>query len=154
MLILCTGFFILIRHHNELHANRGDLLFGFWAENWWTIFHHALYGEIGARQPLQHLWSLAVEEQFYLLWPLTFIAGMFVLGRKRMTAAVAVLAGASWLAAIVWMHTSTQSPADLNNTLYMSTFTRGTGCCSARSPRSCWVPSASVASPHRAQVAR
>jgi peptidoglycan/LPS O-acetylase OafA/YrhL len=126
-LILATGLFMVIRHHDQLHANRGDLLFGFWGENWWTILHHALYGEAGKPQPLQHLWSLAVEEQFYLLWPLAFIAGMFLLGRKRMPWAVATVAAVSWIGAILWLHTSHQSPADLQNALYLSTPTRAYG---------------------------
>ena len=123
-LILATGIFVLIFHHGELHANRGDLLFGFWGENWWSIFHHALYNEQGSRQPLQHLWSLAVEEQFYLVWPLMFLAGMAAFGRKRMPYAIGALAFASWFGSIVWLHASSQSAANLQNTLYVNTFSR------------------------------
>ena len=43
--------------------------------NWWMIFHHQSYFEAVGRPPLLlHLWSLAVEEQFYLLWPLVLLA--------------------------------------------------------------------------------
>jgi peptidoglycan/LPS O-acetylase OafA/YrhL len=122
--IVLTGLFVAIFHNSELHANRGDLLFGFWGENWWSIFHHALYNEQGVRQPLQHLWSLAVEEQFYLVWPLVFIAGMATLGRKRMPYAIAALAFVSWFGSMVWLHASSQSAANVQNTLYVNTLSR------------------------------
>jgi len=37
---------------------------------------------------LRHLWSLAIEEQFYLLWPLLFAAGIKLLRHRRMLLAV------------------------------------------------------------------
>ena len=39
--------------------------------NWWLIGAHQSYFVASGRPPmLQHLWSLAIEEQFYLFWPL------------------------------------------------------------------------------------
>jgi peptidoglycan/LPS O-acetylase OafA/YrhL len=47
-----------------------------YTSNWWYILHERSYFESVGRPPvLAHLWSLAVEEQFYLLWPL-LIAGL------------------------------------------------------------------------------
>jgi peptidoglycan/LPS O-acetylase OafA/YrhL len=38
--------------------------------NWWQIVeHHSYFAQFSAPSPLQHTWSLAIEEQFYLLWP-------------------------------------------------------------------------------------
>jgi peptidoglycan/LPS O-acetylase OafA/YrhL/lysophospholipase L1-like esterase len=38
--------------------------------NWWLIAQHSSYfAQFGPPSPLGHLWSLAVEEQFYLIWP-------------------------------------------------------------------------------------
>jgi peptidoglycan/LPS O-acetylase OafA/YrhL len=38
--------------------------------NWWLIAEHSSYfAQFGPPSPLGHLWSLAVEEQFYLIWP-------------------------------------------------------------------------------------
>ena len=43
----------------------------FYTSNWYLIFHQVSYFEsFGPPSPLVHLWSLAVEEQFYLFWPL------------------------------------------------------------------------------------
>lgn len=46
----------------------------FYVTNWWYIVGDLSYFEAMGRPPmLQHLWSLAVEEQFYLLWPLALV---------------------------------------------------------------------------------
>ena len=53
---------------------RGDFISaGLYSSNWYQIFVGQGYTANEAFVPLRHLWSLAVEEQFYLLWPLVMV---------------------------------------------------------------------------------
>ena len=65
--IVLTGVFapdMLTKLRNDIVA---ALLF---FTNWWYIFQDASYFEaMGAPSPVTHFWSLAIEEQFYLIWP-------------------------------------------------------------------------------------
>ena len=68
--------------------------------NWHFIFQELSYFEYIGRQPLlQHLWSLAIEEQFYLLWPLIVLALASRGGRRLLGVVALALAAAS----AVWM---------------------------------------------------
>ena len=69
--------------------------------NWWLVFRHQDYFEAIGRPPLlQHTWSLGVEAQFYLIWPLILLLVLRQLGRKIIPAAalfIAISSGAALL---------------------------------------------------------
>lgn len=80
---------------------RGDFLAGIlYVSNWYEIFVGQGYGASEAFVPLRHLWSLAVEEQFYLVWPLVMIA-ILRRSRSRLPAIGVKLIGVSVFIAIV-----------------------------------------------------
>jgi peptidoglycan/LPS O-acetylase OafA/YrhL len=71
-----------------------------YVNNWWYVLNDASYFEFIGRPPLlKHLWSLAVEEQFYLVWPLMAFVAMRGGGR----AAVRWLALGLAVASTAWM---------------------------------------------------
>jgi peptidoglycan/LPS O-acetylase OafA/YrhL len=66
----------------DLSTLRGDAIATLlYVNNWHAIFAgQSYFAQFSAPSPLQHTWSLAIEEQFYLVWPLVLI---FLLGRAR-----------------------------------------------------------------------
>jgi len=75
-----------------------------YVSNWYQLLSNQSYfAETGRPSPFKHLWSLAVEEQFYLLWPLLLLGLILVWrgARLRIAVTVAGLAIASGLAMAV-----------------------------------------------------
>lgn len=70
--------------------------------NWFEAFAGRSYFEdIGRPPPLQHLWSLGVEAQFYLVWPLVAVVVLSLAGRRGLARVAAGGAALSFLAMAV-----------------------------------------------------
>lgn len=80
--------------------------------NWDLILREISYFEQFERpSQLRHLWSLAVEEQFYALWPLVFFAVLRLAGR-RWLARLTWVAALGALASLIWMAVLYEPGAD------------------------------------------
>jgi peptidoglycan/LPS O-acetylase OafA/YrhL len=61
----------------------------FYVNNWQQIFAEASYfARFEAEGPLDHLWSLSVEEQFYILWPFLLLAGVKLVHERPLPSGV------------------------------------------------------------------
>ena len=117
---------LLLFYREEVDGVRSQL----WAAlgyvtNWYFIIADQSYFALIERpSALQHLWSLAIEEQFYLIWPLLLL-GMLRLfkGNLRLIACF-VLTGA--VASSVWMAVLFEPAVDPSR-VYYGTDTRATG---------------------------
>jgi peptidoglycan/LPS O-acetylase OafA/YrhL len=103
---------------------RGDAIASLaYVANWHFIYADVSYFDQFQRPSLfTHLWSLAVEEQFYLFWPLLFAAGMKLFGRARLLLGVA--AGALASVALAWI---LFDPAGDASRVYYGTDTHAVG---------------------------
>src|SRR5829696_9426639 len=124
LLTVMLGFAVLFLP-DEVAGLRGDAAAATgYVTNWYLIFSEKSYFEMVGRPPmLEHLWSLAVEEQFYLLWPLLFVAAARRWGAGRRMVPV-VLAGVLTSAAL--MAVLYQPDTDPSR-IYYGTDTRAAG---------------------------
>ncbi|NQX58674.1 acyltransferase family protein [Paenibacillus qinlingensis] len=83
-MLVIVGLWLLIIDRSRLMPLADEFISVlFYFNNWWLIFHHVSYFEsFGPPSPIGHLWSLAIEEQFYFLWPLLLAIVLQVAKRR------------------------------------------------------------------------
>ena len=80
--MITVGLVVMVLFNEVLlRKSHLDAIFGYiYSSNWWYIFHKLDYFDsFGAQSPFKHLWSLAIEEQFYMIFPLLFL----LINRKK-----------------------------------------------------------------------
>jgi peptidoglycan/LPS O-acetylase OafA/YrhL len=102
VVVFVLAVFRVLLPPGEASLLRGDALATLaYVANWRMIYRGDNYFTVSAApSPLQHAWSLGIEEQFYLLWPLLLVAFFFVWrsfqsSRRYAVLAVACVAGAA-----------------------------------------------------------
>ncbi len=109
--------------------------------NWWLVAKEQDYFESIGRPPLlQHTWSLAVEAQFYLVWPLILYFILKRLGKNRIPFAALLIAAASGIALlIVSLSIDASNSSDVSH-IYFGTDTHSIGLFLGAALAVSWIP--------------
>ncbi len=115
----------------------GDVIAAFfYMSNWWQIFLNESYFAQAGRPPvLRHLWSLAVEEQFYIIFPALFL---LLISRTGRNTTRNVLVGVA-VASAVWM-AILYDPGTDPSRVYYGTDTRLSGLLLGAALAVVWTP--------------
>ncbi|WP_394931913.1 acyltransferase family protein [uncultured Ilumatobacter sp.] len=166
VMLLLLSIWTAIFERDALGQLRGDLLGGvFYISNWYQVFIGAGYSASNDFAPLRHLWSLAVEEQFYFIWPIVMVA-LLRKGSRRIADLSVWLFGAAVFVTVVVAVLYHPGPidADPSNTpaayweiggrfiskgdaLYLSTLSRSSGLLLGAAFAMVWRPVAMMRGP-------
>ncbi len=144
---LLAGVFVLVLlHPDEIVRFFRELPAALaYVYNWFLVRSQQSYFEsFGRPSPLQHLWSLAVEEQFYLVWPVVAFVALRTGGRRRLLGVALAGALASVIAMVV-LHDAGTDPSRV----YFGTDTRASGLLLGAAGAVVWHPSRHIGPTHR-----
>lgn len=109
--------------------------------NWALVYRHQDYFEAIGRPPLlQHMWSLAVESQFYLVWPLILFFVLKRFGKKMIPGAALTIAAISGSALFLLSLKIDASSAQRISHVYFGTDTHSIGLFLGAALAVSWVP--------------
>jgi peptidoglycan/LPS O-acetylase OafA/YrhL/lysophospholipase L1-like esterase len=85
VMLLVVSAWVTVADQAQLARLRGAVTAAAtYSSNWYLIVQgQSYFARFAPPAPLDHLWSLAVEEQFYLVWPWLLLAGLICLRRAR-----------------------------------------------------------------------
>ena len=122
VMLAVVAVWVSLVQPEQLAALRQDIVAAFaYASNWWYVFQHVSYfASFGPPSPLGHLWSLAVEEQFYVVWPLLLILAVRFVRRRQVLVVLVLLGVVASALAMAALYQAGGNP----NRMYYGTDTR------------------------------
>ncbi len=140
--IVVTTFYIAIWAPETMRRFISDSPFAlFGGMNWWLVFRHTDYFDSISRPPLlQHTWSLGVEAQFYLLWPLILLLVLRRFGKNKIPGAALFIAAISGIALLIVSFEVDAASSSQVSHVYFGTDTHSIGLFLGAALAVSWIP--------------
>jgi len=141
-MVVCTIIFIGVWAPEAIKRFLSDLPFALTGTiNWLLVARHQDYFETVGRPPLlQHTWSLAVELQFYLIWPIILLGVLKYFGKKNIARIALVIAMVSGTSLFFVSLQLDQSNAQQISHIYFGTDTHSLGLFLGSALAVSWIP--------------
>ena len=141
-MVICTIIFIGVWAPEAIKRFLVDLPYAITGTiNWFLVARHQDYFEAIGRPPLlQHTWSLAVELQFYLIWPIILLTILKYFGKKNIARIALVIAIVSGITLIFVSLRLDQANAQQISHIYFGTDTHSLGLFLGSALAVSWIP--------------